>query len=251
MHFFSDLGPGLVVVIALLLFVAPFIDLPMARRLKAAPSGKVRLRLYRVCLIYLWLLAAFSWICRDGMGIRVLHAPGEASWLFGAHWRTWSIAALVVMFFAFMLKPGVDCLFRPRRVAAYTRAWKPFAWLLPHDAEQRRWWAWLSVTAGVCEEWVLRGVVPHGFHARAGLSLTTALLISSVLFGWNHLYQGWRSVGITALIGFAFGLLALLSGGLLLPILLHCAIDLQIVIYFRPDELRRDPDLARNETASR
>ena len=117
------------------------------------------------------------------------------------------------------------------------RAMKSLGWFLPHDAQQRRWFAWLSMTAGVCEEWIFRGVVPHGLHARAGLSLTAALLISSVLFGWNHLYQGWRAVGSTALIGFAFGLLALLSGGLLLPMLLHCAMDLQIVFSFRPDEL--------------
>ena len=236
MHFLSTLGPGLVVLLGLLLFISPFVDLAMARRLKAAPSGEGRLRFYRGALI-LWLLAAFSWIYRDGMGIRVSHAPGEALWLFGAHWRTWGIAALVALFFAVVLKPGVDCLFRPRRVAAYTRAWMPFAWLLPHDAEQRRWWAWVSVTAGVCEEWIFRGVVLHGLHAKAGLSLTAALLASSVLFGWNHLYQGWKAVGITALIGFAFGLLALLSGGLLLPMLLHCVMDLQILIYFRPEEL--------------
>jgi membrane protease YdiL (CAAX protease family) len=167
----------------------------------------------------------------------VPHSPGEALWLFGAHWRRWGIAALVALFFAVALKPGIDCLLRPKRVAAYMRAMKSLGWFLPHDAQQRRWFAWLSMTAGVCEEWIFRGVVPHGLHARAGLSLTAALLISSVLFGWNHLYQGWRAVGSTALIGFAFGLLALLSGGLLLPMLLHCAMDLQIVFSFRPDEL--------------
>ena len=251
MHFFSALGPGLVVLLVLLLFVTPVIDLPMSRRLKADPRGEEKLRLYRWVLIYLWLMAAFSWVCRNGMGMRLLHAPGEALWLFGARWRTWGIAALVAVFFGLALKPGIDCLFRPRRVPAYTRAMQSLGWFLPHDAEQRRWFAWLSVTAGVCEEWILRGVVPHGLHARAGISLTTALLVSSVLFGWNHLYQGWRAVGGTALIGFALGLVALLSGGLLLPMLLHCAMDLQIVISFRPDELPRDSDLVRHGTASR
>jgi membrane protease YdiL (CAAX protease family) len=46
---------------------------------------------------------------------------------------------------------------------------------------------------------------------------------------------GWKAVGSTAVIGLAFGLLALLSGNLLIPILLHSAMDLQIVVFFRPD----------------
>ena len=248
MHFISAFGPSLLLLLGLLLFVAPFIDLPISRRLQAAPSAGKRLRLYRFLIIFLWLLAAFSWIYRGGAEIRMTHAPGEALWLFGAQWRTWGIAALVTLFFAVALKPGIDCILRPGRVAAYTRAMKSIAWFLPHDVQQRRWFVWLSITAGVCEEWILRGVVPHGLHARAGFSLTAALLISSMLFGWNHLYQGWAAIGSTALIGFALGLLALLSGGLLLPILLHCALDLQIVIYFRPDQLPRDPDLAGHRT---
>jgi membrane protease YdiL (CAAX protease family) len=66
------------------------------------------------------------------------------------------------------------------------------AWVLPHDSQQRRWFALLSVTAGVCEEWVLRGVVHHWLNAKAGVSINTSLLLSSLLFGWNHLYQGGR-----------------------------------------------------------
>ncbi len=156
-------------------------------------------------------------------------------WLFGERWRTWILSAIVIVFFALVFKPGVDALFRPRRIPAYTRAMKSLAWVLPHDARQRRWFALLSVTAGICEEWVLRGVVPHELHANAGVSITMSLLISSLLFGWNHLYQGWKAVGSTAVVGLAFGLLALLSGNLLVPILLHCAMDLQIVVFFRPD----------------
>jgi membrane protease YdiL (CAAX protease family) len=241
MHFLTALGPGFLILLALLLFVVPFIDLPLSLSLQAAPSSEKRLRLYRLAIIELWLLAALAWACRNGMATRVPHSTGEAQWLFGAQWRTWGVALLVALFLAAALKPGIDCLLRPRRVPAYTRAMKAIGWFLPHDREQRRWFACLSVTAGICEEWVLRGVVPHGLHAKAGLSLTAALVISSLLFGWNHLYQGWKAIGSTALVGFALGLVALVSGGLLIPILLHCAMDLQLVICFRPDELPQDP----------
>ncbi len=235
MHLLSALSPGLLAILGILLFVAPFLDLPISRRLQAAPTGQRRLRLYRLVIAYLWVLAGLTWVYRDGTGVHVLHAAGDAAWLFGSRWRTWTISAILTLFFALVFKPGVDALLRPRRVPAYTRAMKSLAWVLPHNAQQRRWFALLSVTAGVCEEWVLRGVVPHGLNAKAGMSITASLLISSLLFGWNHLYQGWKAVGSTAVIGFAFGLLALLSGNLSIPILLHCAMDLQVVIFFRPD----------------
>ena len=156
MHSIAAFGPSLLSLLGLLLFVAPFIDLPISRRLEAAPSAERRLRLYRFVFIYLWLLAAFSWIYRGGTEIRMTHAPGEAPWLFGAHWRTWGIAALVTLFFAVALKPGIDCILRPGRAAAYTRAMKSIGWFLPHDAQQRHWFVWLSITAGVCEEWIFR-----------------------------------------------------------------------------------------------
>ena len=250
MHSLSTPGPGLLAIIGILLFVAPFVDLPISRRLQAAPTDQRRLLLYRLVIAYLWMLAGLAWIYRDGTGIQVPHAAGELTWLFGARWRTWAISAIVGLFFALALKPGVDSLLRPRRVAAYTRAAKSLAWMLPHDHLQRRWFALLSVTAGICEEWLLRGVVPHGLHMKAGLSLTTSLLISSLLFGWNHLYQGWGAVGSTAVIGLAFGLVAILTGNLLVPILLHCAMDLQIVVFFRPDGVAdesRSPVLSKSE----
>jgi membrane protease YdiL (CAAX protease family) len=234
-HFLSVLGPGLLAIIGILLFVAPFLDLPLSRRLQAAPTGQRRLLLYWLVIAYLWVLAGLAWVCRDGTEVHVLHAAGDPAWLFGVRWRTWTISAILVLFFALVFKPGVDALLRPRRVPAYTRAMKSLAWLLPHDAQQRRWFALLSVTAGVCEEWVLRGVVFHALNVKIGASITTSLLISSLLFGWNHLYQGRKAVGSTAAIGLAFGLLALLSGNLFVPILLHCAMDLQIVVFFRPD----------------
>ncbi|MGA6982059.1 MAG: hypothetical protein WBZ11_10950 [Candidatus Sulfotelmatobacter sp.] len=103
MRSISALGPGLLFLLGLLLFVAPFIDLPISRRLEAAPNAETRLRLYRFVFIFLWLLAAFSWIYRGGTEIRIPHQPGDAPWLFGARLRTWGIAALVTLFLAVAL----------------------------------------------------------------------------------------------------------------------------------------------------
>ena len=66
------------------------------------------------------------------------------------------------------------------------------------------------------------------------VNLTLALLISSVIFGFNHLYQGAGGVAGTAIAGFLFGLLFLLTGNLVLPILFHGVIDLRILAILRP-----------------
>jgi membrane protease YdiL (CAAX protease family) len=62
------------------------------------------------------------------------------------------------------------------------------------------------------------------------LDLTLALLISSVIFGLNHLYEGIHGVVGSALAGFLFGLLFLLGGNLLLPIVVHALVDLRALV---------------------
>lgn len=162
------------------------------------------------------------------------HAPGEAGWLWAARWRTWTAWAGTGIFCGLLFMPGAVCLVQPGRIPAYTRAVKRIPWLLPHDAQQRRRFALLSVTAGVCEEWILRGVVWHGLRVGMGMSLMAALVLSSLLLGWNHLYQGWRAVAGSGLVGFVFGVLALLAGGLLAPMLVHCVMDLQTIVFSGP-----------------
>jgi len=66
------------------------------------------------------------------------------------------------------------------------------------------------------------------------LNLTLALLISSLIFGLNHLFGGVGGVVESATAGFLLGLLFLLSGNLLLPIILHVLIDLRMLVILRP-----------------
>jgi len=62
------------------------------------------------------------------------------------------------------------------------------------------------------------------------------LLVAAVIFGLQHLYQGAKGVGSTAVVGVLFGLLFLLSGSLILPMVLHAALDLRLLTVLRPPE---------------
>jgi membrane protease YdiL (CAAX protease family) len=66
------------------------------------------------------------------------------------------------------------------------------------------------------------------------MSLVFAWLVSSIVFGLGHIYQGWAGVCRTTVAGLAFGMLSILTGNLALPILLHFLADLQLLAMYRP-----------------
>jgi membrane protease YdiL (CAAX protease family) len=103
--------------------------------------------------------------------------------------------------------------------------------VLPRTAGERRLFTVVGVTAGVCEEWLYRGFFLAVVSALAG-GLPTGLLvvIAAVAFGLAHAYQGPAGVLTTGLLGGVMAALFLETGSLLLPVLLHAAIDLRFLL---------------------
>ncbi|MFF5247739.1 CPBP family intramembrane glutamic endopeptidase [Streptosporangium sp. NPDC000095] len=99
--------------------------------------------------------------------------------------------------------------------------------LLPRTTAERWYAAGLSVTAGVTEEIVYRGLLIAVGTGALGLSEEVAALAALTVFVAGHFYQGWRGMFTVTLIGFALTALYLRTGSLLLPILLHALIDLR------------------------
>jgi len=98
--------------------------------------------------------------------------------------------------------------------------------LVPATHAERRWAVAASISAGLCEELVFRGVLIMAGIA-AGWPPIVAALASSVLFGLAHLYQGRLGIGLTAVAGLAMTYFLLPTGSLLFPIVLHILIDLR------------------------
>jgi membrane protease YdiL (CAAX protease family) len=105
--------------------------------------------------------------------------------------------------------------------------------LLPDTPEERRWLAAVSVGAGISEELLFRGFLfyyltlwfPH-IH-----SLECAL-VTSLIFGIGHLYQGWKGIVSTGLVGLVMAGLYALTGNLLVPMFVHAATDLRALLIF-------------------
>jgi len=96
--------------------------------------------------------------------------------------------------------------------------------MLPHTREELSVFAWLAVTAGVCEETLYRGYLI--WYLGHYLALLPAAGIAAVLFGCGHTYQGWRGILLTSLVGAFLAAIYLVTGSLLAPIAIHALMDL-------------------------
>jgi len=103
--------------------------------------------------------------------------------------------------------------------------------LLPRTAGERRLFTVVGVTAGVCEECLYRGFFLAVVAALAGgLQTWLLVVVAAVAFGLAHFYQGAVGILTTGVLGGVMAALYLQTGSLLLPVLLHAAIDLRFLL---------------------
>lgn len=103
--------------------------------------------------------------------------------------------------------------------------------LLPRTPAERRLFTVVGVTAGVCEEWLYRGFFLAVVAAVAGdLPSWLLVLVAAVAFGLAHAYQGRAGIALTGVLGGVMAALYVGTGSLLLPVLLHAAIDLRFLL---------------------
>jgi membrane protease YdiL (CAAX protease family) len=83
----------------------------------------------------------------------------------------------------------------------------------------------LAITAGLCEEFLYRGFA-LAVLTRLGSPAWVAVLVSSILFGLAHLYQGRGGFLSTLLIGGVFGVGRIAYNSVVPVIFWHSAVDL-------------------------
>jgi uncharacterized protein len=96
--------------------------------------------------------------------------------------------------------------------------------ILPQSTREMPTFFALAVTAGICEEFIYRGFAIAVF-LRAGLPSWSVVLLSSVLFGLAHLYQGRGGLLGTMILGALFGAARMGYDSLVPVILWHAAVD--------------------------
>jgi membrane protease YdiL (CAAX protease family) len=79
--------------------------------------------------------------------------------------------------------------------------------LAPQGLLESVLWIALSVTAGICEEMIFRGYLQRQFVAWTR-SAPVGVILSAVLFGAGHIYQGPKATVVIGVYGLMFGILA-------------------------------------------
>ena len=97
-------------------------------------------------------------------------------------------------------------------------------------AQEKSFWIWVSLTAGICEELLFRSCLFYYISLLIpGLPAVWIILISGLVFGVGHGYQGLKGVVTTTLLGAIFGSLYYFTGSILLCMLLHFLVDVRIL----------------------
>ena len=224
-----------------LLLVAPAWDYYDTRRLKQSPTSPAKIRYYATLCAWLWGAAIVAGLLVGWPSIAISPAPREMSWLFQHIWVRYFVVVLLFVLAAIVIWTYLAVLLmrirnQPRKYASSDLMQKlSYSYLFPATRLERRWWILIGLTAGICEEILFRGFLLRYLNTSPWhLNLRLALLVSSLIFGLQHLYQGAKGVIATTVLGALFGLLFLLSGSLLLPMILHAALDLRLLVILRP-----------------
>ena len=193
------------------------------RRLRATTPEQQRERrprAYFMAMITQWtlsfvLLAHWAWVGRDwqSLGVVPRATPGAVGVASG-------LAIMVGLMLLQRRKPEA----REQALERAREQVRPFAFILPHTPTELRLFTALSITAGICEELLYRGfMIWYLIHWTGEVQ---AAVLSSLLFGLGHMYQGLRGILLTGGIGGFMSGIYLISGSLYLPMLLHAAVDI-------------------------
>jgi uncharacterized protein len=163
-----------------------------------------------------WVLAGFAmW------GLRLRRTPLRqvcGKWSTGFRgWMSDFGGALLFWLLAMSVLAAVGVLFR---LSHMENAQKKLAELAPTSLKEMSIWIALSVSAGICEEFVFRGYVQQQFSRLSG-RVWVGVLTSSLLFGAAHGYEGLSGMIAITLFGAMFSVLAIRSSGLRKGMMAH------------------------------
>jgi uncharacterized protein len=92
--------------------------------------------------------------------------------------------------------------------------------LAPSSGAEMVLFLMLSISAGICEEFVFRGYLQQQLGLIGG-RIAAGVVLSAIVFGSAHLYEGMAGVLLIAAYGAMFGVLAILRRGLRTGMIAH------------------------------
>ncbi len=207
-------------------FIFPVIDYFWDKRIKRDLKNYNKVKTYKMIMLIQWsvvgaifLLFWLKGISFEKLGFVTTHADIKGFLLFVAGILT-SVILLILVYLAV-----------PYGRKKLIEQFEAIEILLPVGVKERLLFAAVAVTAGFCEEVIFRGFMFYYLDQLGwGLSTLAIAIITSILFGLVHGYQGWKGIIFTGLIGFAMAKLYISHGSIWVPIILHIIIDLKFAV---------------------
>ncbi len=195
------------------------------RIVSGLPNAKVRL--YRGLVVeQITTAGVVLAIWRSG------RIPATSLGLVAPRWLAWNMAALFVIVGALAWS---SLRLRPKAEKIRKHVQDSIGALLPESHQERFWFGAISVGARISEELVFRGFLLYYFSAYLPqLNIAERVLLSSLVFGFAHIYQGWKPAIGTGLLGLILAGFYVATGSLLLPIVVHAVVDYRVLLIFPP-----------------
>jgi membrane protease YdiL (CAAX protease family) len=212
------------------ILVEPFLRINFYRMLKKRLSidASARLLFYRTQILWEW-----SWVvvlilivapAQQPLAWLGLTLPNQIGW---------------IIMVALLLGIGLSIVLlrrNPGAMAAMQRSLEASAILLPSTPTERKWYAATAITVGICEELLYRGFLMHYLPSTFPfLDWLLVAILSGIIYGLSRAYQGFKGISQTALTGFSFAIVYVLSGSLLPAMVFHILAELRTLLLWQPE----------------
>lgn len=183
-------------------------------------DADARVKFYRGVLQFHWPLTigALAWWLLSGNS---LESMGLASAVDGWPWVAIGVGILGVL----VLVINLAIVSRSAdKLMVIKKQIGDLAYLAPQTPREDRLFDMVSITAGVCEEILYRGLLLAILLPLVGT--WPAVAITSLIFGLGHAYQGIPGIAKTGMVGLVLALFTVFSGSLYIAIVLHMVVDM-------------------------
>ena len=210
-----------IVLFAVIYPISGYFSFRKLKRRIAAGAPVNRKHLYDMTIVGHWALFAIA---------LVLWALLDRAWadlgfslVFDARFFAGTLLTVIgIVFLVVQLRQVADA--GPEYLRDFRSQIESVEMLVPRNGNELGRFYAVSVTAGVVEETLWRGFLI--WYLAHVMPVWAAAVVSAVGFGVAHAYQGKKNVPKIAAVGAVFVIVYLVSGSLLLPIVLHAAVDL-------------------------
>ncbi|WP_224996668.1 CPBP family intramembrane glutamic endopeptidase [Cesiribacter sp. SM1] len=178
-------------------------------------DGRFRLADYKQTIFIFWLITGLillNSISDNGFGLN-----------FYPHFNTAAIV-LSVLVAAFVLFQARQSKVTAETAPLVRDKMKDIYHYLPKSKKELRWFSWLSLSAGVCEEIIFRLFLFTFLLEHTHISI--AFVLTNIIFAITHIGSGRQNLITSFILGLLLSAIYYFTDNIWIAIVLHAAIDI-------------------------